>query len=137
MTPGQRPLLDSDICIDLLRTRSVWPMEEMRRMTLGPPAITLITFGEVLEGVLFSRDPVGARLTWFRFLAGVEVVGLTLPIVDVWAQVRGLLRKRGLRVGDNDLINAATALHFGMTLVTRNVRDYENVPGIDLLVPDL
>jgi predicted nucleic acid-binding protein len=106
-------------------------------MTLGPPAITLITFGEVLEGVLFSRDPVGARLTWFRFLAGVEVVGLTLPIVDVWAQVRGLLRKRGLRVGDNDLINAATALHFEMTLVTRNVRDYENVPGIDLLVPDL
>lgn len=106
-------------------------------MTLGPPAITMITFGEVFEGVLYSRDPVGARLTWMRFLAGVEIVGLTLPIVEVWAAVRGLLLTRGMRVGDNDLINAATALHFGMALVTRNVKDYEKVPGIDLLVPDL
>lgn len=57
------PLLDSDVCIDLLRTRSVWPMQELRRMTLGPPAITLITYGEVLEGVLFSREPVRAHLT--------------------------------------------------------------------------
>lgn len=105
-------------------------------MTLGPPAITLITYGEILEGVLFSRDPVQAHLTWMRFLAGIEILGVTLPVVETWASIRGLLRRRGFTVGDNDLIIAATALHFGLTLVTRNTRDYERVPGLDLLVPD-
>jgi tRNA(fMet)-specific endonuclease VapC len=136
MTTGPQPLLDSDVCIDLLRARSVWPMEEMRRIGLGAPAMTLITYGEVLTGILYSRDPVGARLQWLRFLAGIEIVGLTVPIVEVWAAVRGLMRRRGFTIGDNDLVNAATALYFGMTLVTRNVKDYENIPGIDLLVPD-
>lgn len=71
-----------------------------------------------------------------RFLAGIEVVAVTVPVVETWASIRGLLRRRGFTVGDNDLINAATALHFDMTLVTRSTRDYENVPGLDLLVPD-
>jgi tRNA(fMet)-specific endonuclease VapC len=37
-----------------------------------------------------------------------------------------------------DLLIAATAVHHGLTLVTHNIRDYANVPGLaieDWLAP--
>jgi predicted nucleic acid-binding protein len=33
---------------------------------------------------------------------------------------------------DTDLIIAATALEYGLTVVTRNVHDYRDIPGLSL-----
>lgn len=41
----------------------------------------------------------------------------------------------GLRLADNDLIIASTALYFEMTLVTGNARHFSLVPGLELLSP--
>jgi predicted nucleic acid-binding protein len=50
--------------------------------------------------------------------------------------LRGTL-PRNLRqqIGDMDLQIAATALSFGLTLVTRNLRDYQHVQGLELYQP--
>lgn len=43
------------------------------------------------------------------------------------------LRQRGSLIGTNDLWIAATALVYGMPLVTRNVEHFERVPGLELV----
>ena len=48
--------------------------------------------------------------------------------------VREDLRRSGRRVRHRllDLINAATAIEYDLTLVTRNTVDYADIPGIRL-----
>ncbi len=48
--------------------------------------------------------------------------------------LRETLRSQGRRVNSRalDLMNAATALEHGLTLVTRNVDDYKDIPGLSL-----
>lgn len=42
------------------------------------------------------------------------------------------LRGKGLPIGDNDVWIAATALQFGLPLVSNNARHMGRVPGLDL-----
>ncbi len=98
--------------------------------------MSVISYGEVLEGVLYSRERLANIQKWRAFVAGFDVLDVTLAVAEVWAEVRGALRARGNTIADNDLIIAATAIRFGMTLVSRNLRHFARVPGLDLLVPD-
>lgn len=57
---------------------------------------------------------------------GKRVLPITPPIMERFGIMRGAL-PRNLRqqIGDMDLIIAATALHHDLTLLSRNVRDYQ------------
>jgi tRNA(fMet)-specific endonuclease VapC len=101
-------------------------------------AISVIAFGELLEGVLFSKrgQPALNRQRLLQFLAPFDIINLTPEIAEVWADQRGTLRSRGTITPDNDLIIAATALRFDMTVVTFNRKHFERIEGLPLLVPD-
>jgi len=44
--------------------------------------------------------------------------------------IRGSLRAKGQVIGDSDMLIAATALHHSLTLVTRNIRDFQRIPDL-------
>lgn len=57
----------------------------------------------------------------------------SFTILDYTAHMDALvidLRKQGLRIGTQDLRIAAIALVQGATVVTRNTRDFAQVPGL-------
>ena len=99
-------------------------------------AISTITYGEVTEGVMFDPRRAVNMQIWRDFLAGFDVISVTMEIADVWADLRGVLRKQGMLLPDADLLIAATALRFGMTLVTWDVRHYERILGLEILAPE-
>jgi tRNA(fMet)-specific endonuclease VapC len=88
--------------------------------------MSIISLGELLEGIYYGRD----RKQYERGLRGllrtVRVIGLNRPIM------RGQLRRDGNLIGDMDLLIASTALVNDLTLVTRNRRHFERVPGLEL-----
>jgi tRNA(fMet)-specific endonuclease VapC len=98
-------------------------------------AISLITFGEVYEGVYRSVDPVSHEASFQRFLIDVAVLPLDQEIMKRFARIRGDLRRRGRPVGDMDLLIASTAIHHNLILVTRNVREYGRIPDLKLHQP--
>ena len=108
----------------------------VRDMVREGAAISVITYGEGLEGVLGSRERLLAEQKWEDFLAPLDVIEVTLGIADVWARIRRDLRVRGLTVSDNDLIIAATAMRLGMFAVSFDVKGMGHIRGLDLLVPE-
>lgn len=49
-----------------------------------------------------------------------------------YGQIRAYLAAVGRPVGNMDLLIAASALAHGHTVVTRNVREFETIPGLSL-----
>jgi tRNA(fMet)-specific endonuclease VapC len=93
-------------------------------------AISIISYGEVLEGAVGGPDPATETARFRRFLARFAVVPLDEVTMDQFAVLRADLRRRGQLIPDLDLLIAATALTHDLTLLTRNVRHFARIPGL-------
>jgi tRNA(fMet)-specific endonuclease VapC len=123
-------LLDTDTCSYYLKNDPA----VVGRVLLhyGSLNLSVITVGELLTWALRAKAPP-ERLQGVRDLVkGSNVLEVTLPVVEKFGEIRAGLLDRGLTVGPIDLLNAATALVHGVTLVTHNVKDYANIPGLTL-----
>jgi tRNA(fMet)-specific endonuclease VapC len=124
-------LIDTDWVADFLADRrNARPL--LRSLRPSGLTISIITYGEIYDGVYGGRDPHAAECTFQQFLRVTPVLPLTRPIMRRFALLRAELRQQNQSVADPDLLIAATALHFGRTLVTRNLRDFARVPGLTL-----
>ncbi len=101
-------------------------------LTFEEMAISLITYGELLDGIYYGRNPQQSEAIFRTFLRGVVVPPLNKPIMERFALIRGDLRRRGQLIGDPDLLIAATALYHHLTLVTHNTRHFQRIPGLML-----
>jgi len=124
-------LVDSDVVADYLGAKphaidllSALPKEEI--------AVSLVTVGEIYEGIYYGRDPQKAEVIFRQFLRLAEALPLTQTIMQRFAQIRGELRRKGQIIGDFDILIAATALHHDLLVVTRNTKDYQRIPQLRL-----
>ena len=116
---------------DWLNERPV-AVELLNRLLLNRLLISIITYGEIDEGIVFGRDPLRAAAVFQQVLRGVRVLPLSRATVRRFAVLRGTLRAQGQLIGDMDLLIAATALQHARVLVTRNRRHFERIPELML-----
>jgi tRNA(fMet)-specific endonuclease VapC len=67
-----------------------------------------------------------------NFCAGNEVINLTDPIIIKAADIYADLHRRGLLIGDADILIAATALVHGYAVATNNERHFQRILGLQL-----
>jgi tRNA(fMet)-specific endonuclease VapC len=91
-----------------------------------------MTYGELYQGAYYARDPEKALRGLRVFLRGRRLLPLNRAILERFGVIRGDLSRRGLTVGDFDLLIAATALHHNLTLLRRNRRHFSRVPNLRL-----
>jgi len=63
-------------------------------------------------------------------LAKFEIIPLTQDVVELGAGVHAELARAGRLIGINDVYIAATALKFGMTVVSRNEAHFGRVKSL-------
>ena len=124
-------LIDTDRVTDWLVGRAD-AIDLLGRLSPDGLTVSVITFGEIWGGIYFGRDPVASEIGFRRFLREVKILSVSRPIMQRFAGVRGELRRRGQLIGDMDLLIAATALQHDLILVTRNVRNFQRIPNINL-----
>jgi tRNA(fMet)-specific endonuclease VapC len=104
----------------------------------GSLNVSVITVGELLTWAMRANAPP-ERLKGVRDLVQSSIVlEVNLHVVEKFGEIRAGLLDQGLAVGQMDLLNAATALVHTLTLVTHNVKDYANIPGLtmdDWMIP--
>lgn len=122
-------LVDTDWVVEYLVNRepAVTLLDRLAREGL---AISVMTYGEIYEGVLYAHDPQRAEAIFRSFLQAVRVQPLTRPVLRRFAAIRGDLRRRGQPIGDPDILIAATALQHDLQLVTRNRRDFARISAL-------
>lgn len=124
-------LIDSDWVIDALRgTHEAHAL--FTHLTAEALAISLVTYGEVYEGIYYGRSQRVSEEAFRRFLQGVTILPLNRSIMRRFARIRGDLRNRGAIIGDPDILIAATALHHSLMMVTHNRQHFQRVPGLQL-----
>ena len=124
-------LVDTDYVADWLKGRQV-AVALLSDLADQGLAISIITFGEIYEGIIFGQNPAALADVFRRFLRGVDVLPLNRSTMRRFAAVRGQLRAEGKIIGDPDILIAATALQRDLVLVTRNVRDFDRIPGLKI-----
>jgi tRNA(fMet)-specific endonuclease VapC len=122
-------LLDTDITASWLNghKQTVELLSPLRHQGL---ALSLMTYGEIYEGVYFGKDPQAAERGLLGFLRRVDVLPISKAVLKQFARVRGHLRSQGLLIPDPDILIGATALQHNLTLLTGNRRHFERIPGL-------
>ena len=102
--------------------------------------LSVVTLGELRKGIVLL--PFGKRRSaleeWFhhdlipRFHD--RILPVTQMIADRWGTLSGDCQLKGTPLNTADGLIAATALQHGLTLVTRNVKDFTDL-GLAILNP--
>ncbi len=99
--------------------------------------IDSIVLGEILLGIL-KVPPGRKRLLledWFeKGVSRLACIPWTAATAERWAHLVTKLRKAGLNTPIADTMIAATALAHGLTVATRNEKDFRPT-GVDLINP--
>jgi len=122
--------LDTNICIYLLKGK--FPEVKQRLEELSPQRIKIVSLvrGELLLGAEKSNNSEETREVIEQFLLPFEIVAFDKEASEQYARIRGELEKKGQVIGPNDLLIAATVCANDGTLVTRNEKEFDRVPGL-------
>jgi predicted nucleic acid-binding protein len=127
-------LLDADWVINALSGRSE-AAAILDRLAPDHLAVSVLTVGEVFEVAFNSPNPAAHLENFRRFLAPFQILLVTEPIVERFAEIRAHLRRRGELISDFDILLAAVALHHDLVVLTFNVRHLRRVPDLQLYSP--
>jgi tRNA(fMet)-specific endonuclease VapC len=126
-----RYLIDTDWAIHYLDGHPAIT-ERLLNLSAGGLAVSIISFAELYEGILYPRKANQTEEAFENFKRGVRIVGIDDSVCRIFAQQRGKLRRSATLIDDFDLMIGATALRHGLTLLTNNRRHFERIHGLDV-----
>ncbi|MEM2936059.1 MAG: type II toxin-antitoxin system VapC family toxin [Candidatus Bathyarchaeia archaeon] len=100
-------------------------------------AISIVTAHEYLRGVyhlhMHEKKLLESKLGRAEAeLSRFEVIPYTYDIAKVAAKIDAILISEGISISLTDIIIAATALHYKLTLVTRNIDHFKRIPELNI-----
>ncbi|MGD9941271.1 MAG: type II toxin-antitoxin system VapC family toxin [Clostridia bacterium] len=124
-------LLDTNICIYLMKEQPPSVAERFSRLQVGDVGISSITMAELEHGAGADPELAASRRAQLKALAKVIP---SLPFDDDAARDYGLIRNGSKQLGRNrfDTLIAAQALARQLILVTNNLADFSGIPGLAL-----
>lgn len=127
-----RILLDTDTCIELIRSRSSRILARLKRYSPGDIGVSSITLAELEFGVSKSGQPEKNRAALDAFLAPLELALFDGNAARAYGEIRAALQRTRFAIGPLDMFIGAHALSLGVTLVTHNTREFSRIAGLRL-----
>ncbi len=123
-------VLDTDVCIDLIRGHVPAEGSETGRVSLAASVISSVTLAELEVGVAKAPAPSRPRRQLDDFLEQVLVADFDTSAARHYGEIRAHLEKKGTTIGPLDLLIAAHARSRSANLVTANMQEFRRVPGL-------
>jgi tRNA(fMet)-specific endonuclease VapC len=125
-----RYLLDTNICIEIIRGRSAVIFDKLRPCAKGEVGISAIVLAELEHGVEKSSHPNQNRIALDKFCAPLTVLAFDDAAAGAYGKIRADLERAGQTIGAMDMLIAAHALAENAVLVTNNEREFRRVEGL-------
>ncbi len=125
-------LLDTNICVYIIRGRQKSIVERFRQQALSDLLISSVTAAELYFGIEKSDLREHNLNILETFLLPIVVQPFDYAASMVYGRLRADLERRGTPIGPLDTLIAAHALSLGAVLVTNNTREFERVPELRL-----
>ena len=122
-------MLDTNVCIAIMKGhQSV--QAKVSQIPLTAIGISGIVLAELAYGVQKSAHRSHNEKALTDFCAMCQVFDWPSDAARTYGAVRADLEARGRVIGANDLLIAAHAKYVDAVLVTRNVREFQRIPGL-------
>lgn len=125
-------LLDTNICIYLIKRHPPKLIQKLTALSPTDIALSAVTVAELEYGVAKSRHRRKNKEALARFLAPFQIAPFDGPAAVCYGEVRASLEWKGKVIGSMDMLIAAHALALNVTLVTNNLREFKRVAGLAL-----
>lgn len=123
-------LLDTNICIYIIRKKPAPVIERVRSKQVGQIAISTITLAELEYGIVRSQYPERNRIALLEFLFPFAILDFDQRACAEYGQIRALLESKGRPIGPMDLLLAAQAKSRHLILVTNNEKEFRRIEGL-------
>lgn len=125
-------LLDTNICIYVIKKRPPQVLEKFEQMAAQGLGISIITLAELEYGAAKSANPPKNYQVIEEFVSYLDVFDWGRSASRIFGEVRAELQRQGTPIGLLDTQIAAHCLSLDGVLVTNNVREFERVRGLKI-----
>ncbi|MEI8201463.1 MAG: type II toxin-antitoxin system VapC family toxin [Bacteroidota bacterium] len=123
-------LLDTNICIYIIKKRPVQVFDKFRSLSIGDIGISSITLAELQFGIMKSSNPIKNQEALDEFLTPLEILSFDYNATIEYGIIRAELEKKGTPIGPLDTLIAAHAKSLDLTLITNNEKEFERIVGL-------
>src|SRR3989344_4150404 len=95
--------------------------------------ITWLTVCELYRGIFLSKQAVANKAQLERFLEVVEILNFSQAACELYGTLYKTLKNTGLPTQDMDLLISALCMANNKMIVTRNIKDFKNIPNLKVI----
>lgn len=126
-------LLDTNMVSYIIKGRSLAASDRLVGLSKNEiAAVSTITVAEIRYGLAKKPQATALRALMDSFLASIQVLPWGTDEADAYGSMRAKLEKKGITLGNMDMMIAAHSIVAKATLVT-NDRAFEQVDELDAL----
>lgn len=125
-----RLMLDTNVCIDLLRSGMRRLDRSFRRFEIDEIGLSSISFAELKYGAAKSARPDVQNSLIIQLCASMQIAPFDDAAAECYGTIRCALERAGRSIGPLDTLIAAHAVSLDAVLVTGNLREFQRVPGL-------
>jgi tRNA(fMet)-specific endonuclease VapC len=125
-------VLDTNICIYIIRQKPVEVFEKFKTLNIGSVGLSVITLSELNYGVEKSAFPGKNFDALRRFVTPLEILDFDQNAAFEYGKIRTYLEKQGAIIGSMDLLIAAHTKSINACLVTNNMKEFSRIPELKI-----
>jgi tRNA(fMet)-specific endonuclease VapC len=125
-----RYLLDTNVCIEILRGRNERLKQQLAQRSFRDLSLCTIVWAELQCGARLAQQPERKLAHLQAAFGHWPRLPFDDPAAECYGEIRACLRRAGQLIGGNDLLIAAIAKANSLILVTHNTREFIRVAGL-------
>ena len=125
-------LLDTNICIYIIKQKPIIVLDRFKTFSLGSIGISSITLAELHYGIRKSTDPEKNLIALNQFIIPLDILDFDYYATLDYGLIRAELEKQGTPIGPLDTLIGAHAKSLDLTLVTNNEKEFKRIKGLKI-----
>ena len=126
-------IVDTTFVIDIMRKDERALLKLKQFVSRGEPQIvTVLTLFELYSGIMQSNKPDVEKQRVLQILSNLIIWHFDAESAEKSGEIDGGLCKQGKKIDTVDSMIAGIAIAKGERLLTRNIKDFSKIVGLDI-----